>query len=260
MSLIDRALLRMEKDPEAAAPRMQFFGRLVATELFLMLEKEGSDDNLEPVVAETEEGAFALVFDSEERLASAAGRPVPYAALPGGELARMLLGSGLGLALNSAGTGVPFLASPATLEWLCAQAPAAPASAEVLLYSVAPPRRLPQDRLQILDEALAALAGLAERAFLATGTTAEGDAHQILVVVNLVETLQAHAAGHLAHALAFSGTDDETETVDLLFLSDDNPLLEAVARVGLRFDLPEIPEPEPPKAPGTDPARPPRLR
>jgi hypothetical protein len=44
------------------------------------------------------------------------------------------------------------------------------------------------------------------------------------------------------------------------FFDSSDPICRRLARVGLRFDLPEPPEPATPAAPGSDPDRPPRLR
>jgi len=58
-------------------------------------------------------------------------------------------------------------------------------------------------------------------------------------------------------ALTFSGV--EAGWLDVAFLPTGDPALGAVAAQGLRFDIP-VPEAAGPAAPGTDPAKPPRLR
>jgi hypothetical protein len=64
----------------------------------------------------------------------------------------------------------------------------------------------------------------------------------------------------VGEALSFSGL--EAGTLDVGFFRSDEPVAERLLRVGLRFDLPDLQDPQSgaPMAPGTDPDRPPRLR
>ncbi|MEO0865181.1 MAG: SseB family protein, partial [Pseudomonadota bacterium] len=59
--------------------------------------------------------------------------------------------------------------------------------------------------------------------------------------------------------LTFSGI--EAGALDVGFFDGADPVTERLARVGLRFDLPQpAPATAGPAAPGMDPAHPPRLR
>ena len=71
------------------------------------------------------------------------------------------------------------------------------------------------------------------------------------------ETALARAVNE---ALVFSGI--EAGMLDVVFLPDSDPSAAQLARVGLRFDLPEPPKPERTEriAPGSDPDSPPILR
>ena len=64
-------------------------------------------------------------------------------------------------------------------------------------------------------------------------------------------------AGAVREALVFSGV--EAGAIDVTFVEASDPLAAALARHGLRFDLPqpEAPERVPP---GSDPDAPPKLR
>jgi hypothetical protein len=59
-------------------------------------------------------------------------------------------------------------------------------------------------------------------------------------------------------ALVFSGI--EAGELDVVFLASGDTAAKAMARVGLRFDLPVPEAPVAPDAPGMDPSRPPKLR
>jgi hypothetical protein len=59
-------------------------------------------------------------------------------------------------------------------------------------------------------------------------------------------------------ALSFSGL--EAASLDVAFFRATDPICARLARVGLRFDLPEVVAPPERAAPGSDPDKPPRLR
>ena len=76
----------------------------------------------------------------------------------------------------------------------------------------------------------------------------------------MADGAQGPLARAASEALVFSGI--EAGEIDVTFLKGDGIAAAAMAKVGLRFDLPEPPkEPAqiPGSAPGTDPAKPPRL-
>jgi hypothetical protein len=62
----------------------------------------------------------------------------------------------------------------------------------------------------------------------------------------------------VGEALTFSGV--EAGELDVAFFRPSDPAVARMAKVGLRFDLPEVEEPGAQTAPGMDPDRPPRLR
>ena len=64
----------------------------------------------------------------------------------------------------------------------------------------------------------------------------------------------------IQEALVFSGL--EAAALDVVFLRDSDPVTAQLARVGLRFDLPEpeVPAPVERVAPGGNPDKPPILR
>ena len=66
----------------------------------------------------------------------------------------------------------------------------------------------------------------------------------------------AKAAGE---ALTFSGI--EAGAMDVAFFEADSPVAASLARVGLKFDLPQPEEPKiyQPEIPGSNPDKPPRL-
>ena len=88
----------------------------------------------------------------------------------------------------------------------------------------------------------------------------DGTRGHLLGITGTVPGAEPALAGAINEALVFSGL--EAGALDVTFLADSDRLTADLARVALRFDLPQ---PQAPKrverlAPGADPDKPPILR
>lgn len=259
-TLIDTAFAAMNDAPEDDAARLRFYDALASSELFLMLSKEPEGENIEPEVFEVQDAAFVLVFDREDRISQFAGRPVPYAALPGRALAQMLAGQGIGIALNPEVAPSEFLLPPEGVNWLCGTLDHGPQEREARPEKLAAPMGLPQELLSSLDAKLASAAGLARSAYLAHVTYDDGSQGHLLGITGAIPEAQRALAGAVNDALVFSGL--EAGMLDVAFVEDSDILTAELARVALRFDLPEAPKAPTyePVTPGSDPDSPPILK
>lgn len=258
MTELDRAHAEMAADEDDDTARLDFFARLAETELFLLLAREAEDGTLDPDLFEVEGQPFVLAFDRAERLAAFAERVVPYAALSGRALAAMLAGQGIGIALNPGVAPSEILLPPDALTWLAETLAGGPIETEDRIETVAPPRALPETLLAALDRKLALAAGRARFAYLAEAQLAGGGQTTLLAFVDALTEAEAALARAVSEALTFSGID--AGALDVVFLRATEPLAAALARHGVRIDLPEPEAPKPPAPPGSDPDRPPRLR
>ncbi|MGB3315888.1 MAG: SseB family protein [Albidovulum sp.] len=260
--MLDRAHAAMEVAPDDDAARLRFYERLADAELYLLLEAEPVGETVAPQVFALEEGQFALAFDSEERLAEFTGAPSPYAALPGRVIARALAGEGVGLGLNLGVAPSAFLMPGEALGWLAGTLDHAPKPAEARVVSAEAPKGLPEALFMALDAKLAGLAGLARTAHLVAVTYTDGRRGHMLAFEGAADGAEAALAKAVSEALVFSGI--EAGEIDVAFPGADDPLAARIAKVSLRFDLPEPAREEAqviaPAAPGMDPARPPKLR
>ncbi|MFQ6775057.1 SseB family protein [Cereibacter sphaeroides] len=262
MTLLDQAHAAMEAAPGDDAARLRFYGQLADGELFLLLEREPEDETLTPQVFNLDEGPVVLAFDLEERLAAFTGVPAPYAALPGRVVAGLLAGQGIGLGLNLGDAPSAMLLPPDAVEWLADTIGHAPDEAEARPESFTPPR-LPQSLIAALDGKLGRAGGLAAHALLAAVRYDDGRDGHMLAFIAARPGAEPALARSVSEALTFSGL--EAEALDVAFFAEGAPAEAAMARVGLRFDLPvpkapELREERAPAAPGMDPARPPILR
>lgn len=258
MTDLDQAHAAMETAPDDDAARLRFYERLADTELFMLLSAEATGDQVTPEVFEIEGQRFTLVFDREERLSQFVGRVAPYAGLPGRALAQMLAGQGIGLALNLEVAPSAMLIPSDAVDWLVATLSNAPDQTEARLSEVSAPKGLPEAVITGLDRKLAIAAGLARFACLAAATYDDGAKGHVLAFVDATPGAEQALANAASEALTFSGI--EAGVMDVVFVRASDPLAAHLARVGLRFDLPEPAAPQAPGAPGMDPDKPPRLR
>lgn len=256
---LDLAHAAMTDRPEDLAARMAYYHRLADTELCLVLTREPAGDRLDPRILALDDGRFALAFDGEDRLAAFARQPVPYAALPGRAAVLMLAGTGLGLGLNlGAGAGA-FLMPADAVDWLAAALADRPAAAPLRPVRwqapAAPALAGP------LADALSALGGAAAGVWLAAAQDADGRLCDVLLAEAAAGAPHEPLARALAEAAAFAAAGAEPPAVmvvDAAALARIGPQAFAV-RVALATPAAAAPAPAR-QPPGSDPARPPRLR
>jgi hypothetical protein len=248
MSPLDAAHAAMTAAPENEAMRLAYFGALADSALWLWLEAEPEGEALAPRVFDLPDGPAVLAFDSAERLADVAGTAA-YAELPGRVVAQALAGQGLALGVNLGSDAPAFLVPPDAVDWLATLVTAAP-EAGAASGAVAAPGPVPE----ALVKGLAAL--LRGTASAAALVRVEGGLTLVVAGALADDVALARAAGEAA---TFAGLD---EPLAVAFAEPGAALLSAAARSGLPLDLTldPLPAPTPPRAPGSDPGRPPRLR
>ncbi len=254
---LDLAHAAMQAAPEDDLARVAFYERLAEGELLMLLKTEPDGTSLDPELFETDGARFVLAFDRAERLAEFVGRPAPYAGLPGRTIAAMLAGQGIGLALNPDVAPSSILLGPEAMDWLHQTLGNRPTETTAVPASFDRPAGLPETVLRALDRKLARAEGLARLAYLASVTYDSGARGHMLAFVGAAPGAEPTLAAAVGEALTFSGV--EAGTLDVSFLAASDPAAALLARVGLRFDLPQ-PAPIERAAPGSDPDRPPRLR
>ena len=255
---LDAAHAAVSADPENEALRLRFFERLADGEMVILLEREAEGERLEPKVFDLEDGPVVLIFDREERLAEFSGGIAPYAALPGRVIAGLLQGQGIGMGVNLGVAPSSMLLPPEAMDWLAETLDGGPEEAEALPEEFLAPT-VPEAVIAALDGKLARAGGLAAAALLAGVVYRDGRRGHLLAVLDAVEGAEGPLARAMNEALVFSGI--EAGELDVVFLASGAPVVETMARVALRFDLPEPKVQDlAPAAPGMDPSRPPKLR
>jgi len=258
LTLLDQAHARMDTSDAA---RLQFYAALVDAELHLLLTEEPCGEDISPRLFPVDGGQVVLAFDTQERLAEFAKEVAPYVALPGRILAQVLSEQGLGLGLNLDVAPSSMILPLDALQWLTKTLDAqGPNSGEAQLSAVRGPGKVPDILLEALGARLTSSAGLADYAVLAQADFAKGGSGHVLAIVGSQTRAEPALAQAVSEAVTFSGID--AGHLDVAFLDASHPLTARISKVGMRFDIPkpEKPEPMQPMAPGTDPAKPPKLR
>ncbi|WP_225029253.1 SseB family protein [Xinfangfangia pollutisoli] len=259
VTLLDAAHAALSADPGNEKLQLRFYERLADGELFLLLDREAEGEVLDPRIFPLESGPVVLVFDREERLAEFSGGVAPYAALPGRVIAQVLRGQGVGLGVNLGVAPSEMLLPPEALDWLAETLEGGPEETEAQPEELLPPA-VPEALVSALDAKLARAGGLAVAAVLAGVRYQGGRRGHVLGVLGAAPGAEPALARAVREALVFSGI--EAGELDVIFLDPDSAVAGSLIRVGLRFDLPqpEAPAARAPQAPGSDPAKPPRLK
>lgn len=248
---LDAAFASMEDDEDA---RRRYYATLAATELFVILEDEAGE-TFAPQLLEHDGVTFAVAFDREERLAEFLDAPGACISMSGRALVTTLSDAGLGLGINL-GMETGTLLPPDVLGWIAEHLVSEVEAEDTRIDSLGAPVHASEALLTVLDAHLPALTGMARSATLVEATL-EGKTGLLLVIVDAPEAARAACAGALAEALRLAQVTDGLDTV---FLDADDPVLEAINRIGLRFDIPEPMETQRTHAaPGSDPDKPPIL-
>lgn len=257
---LDSAHAAMMAAPNDDGARLRFYERLADSELFMMLSKEAEDGNISPEMFDLADGSFVLLFDREERLAQFADRVVPYAALSGRVVAQMLAGQGIGLGVNLEVAPSSIMIPAEAVSWLHQTLEHKPDQVEAAIAEILPPTGLPEVLLTALDSKLATAAGLATSAYLVSVRYSGGGQGHLLGFVDATEPAQSALAKAVGEALTFSGI--EAGAMDVGFFAAADVMTGKLAKVGLRFDLPQPEEPKvyQPVIPGSDPDKPPLLK
>lgn len=260
MTPIDQAHADMQADPDNDAARMQFYERVASSELFLVLAGDAGNDTAMPALFEVEACRYALVFDTQERMVEFTDTPTPFLAVSGRGVVAMLTGRDIGLGLNLGVAPSSTLLPAESVEWLENTMGEGPEPEDARPTAVYGPGNLPDQLIRAFDAKLATMAGLARAAYLAQMDYDNRARAHVLAFVDAIEPAEREMARAIAESLRFSGI--EAGALDVVFLKSSDPICAQLAKVALRFDLPEpetvvVPEPV---APGSDPEHPPILR
>jgi hypothetical protein len=235
---LDTAHAAMMAAPEDDTARLRFYERMADVELFLLLDAEPDGDQINPKVLELEGTQYLLAFDRAQRLAQYAGDAASYVALSGRNVAAMLEGQPLGIALNIDVAPSAILLPDTAVAWLRETLTNEASAVEATIESVLPPKGLPEALITAIDEKLATATGMAANAWLVGVAYQGGGRGHLLAFVDAIPRAQDALVRAASEALTFSGI--EAGAMDVGFFNHTDPTVTKLMKVGLRFDLPQM--------------------
>lgn len=235
---LDAMHAAMMAAPENDTARLRFYERMADVELYLLLEAEPEGDQIIPCVLETGGAQYLLAFDRAERLAQYAGEAGAYVVLSGRDVASMLTGQPLGIALNIDVAPSAILLPDTAVAWLCETLTHAAAEVEAKIESLLPPKGLPESLIEAIDAKLATATGMAANAWLVGVVYEGGGRGHLLAFIDALPRAQDALVRAASEALTFSGI--EAGAMDVGFFNHSDPTVTKLMKVGLRFDLPEM--------------------
>lgn len=258
---LDQTHQAMQADLEDEPARLGFYGALADAEVFMLLEEEAGPDSIKPEILDLEGDRFALVFDSEARLADFTKEPAPYAALPGRAVAAMLSGQKIGLGLNLGVAPSSILIPFEAMDWLMNTLAKTPAQDQMRVSAILPVDAATGALLPALTDKLHFAGGLVSAVYLARFEKVEGVASAVLGVLDAPGDSHDALARAAQEALIFTGIEDQP--LDVVFWQSGSKEAALLCEIGVEITLP-APKPATEmrsvEAPGSDPNKPPNLR
>ena len=254
---IDLAFEAMSADGDSQTHRMAFFEAVADAELIILLKEQALEMVLNLENLESAGKTFAVVFDTDGRLAEYASATAHYAALPGRKLVKMLAGQGVGIALNPGVAPSSYLIAPQAVEWLASVVREEPEGVEQRIISVGPPASSTSALVTALDRKFSSFEGMAKQAVLASVVYLNGEHGNIVAFVDPIRDAETALAQAVYDVLKFNSASGNWSVGHFASSSSISTML---TKKGLVFDLPKAREPKSRSAPGSDPDNPPRLR
>lgn len=228
---LDKLWQAVEAGPEDERAWLGFYEGFATARLHLALDGAGAD-RVRPTLLALADGPAALAFDAEDRFVAAIGRPTERAVLTGAELAALLAGQGISLALNpGAGQGCETLLAPETLEWIATHLGAPPAADDAAGARVGPAAAPEPALLDALARRIADFGGAVAEAWL-VGLVAAGAQGELALVVRLGAQGEALGPDVLA-ALTRAGQIATDRPFAVAPAAEGAPLLAAARRHGI---------------------------
>lgn len=253
---LDRAWAAAEAPAAGDAGMAAYYEVFAAAELFLAIEPGSLEAEAQrPLLFPVEGASTALVFDTEARLAAFMGDDAAYLALSGRAVVAMFAGRGVQLGVNLGAAPSATVLPAAAVDW-AARALGQPIEMETGAgVSLTAPKGATPALLARIDARLAAIGPALAEAWLC------GAGAGLMLVLALRDSAAERAVvGALAETARFAG--GERAAFDIAVMRSDEPGLAAARKIGLGFEIAPPPgaAAEPAGGPGTDPARPPKLR
>ena len=219
----------MSRNPENNDARLNYYGVLADTNLFLLLEQEPSNEILEPKFIQLEGKNFALAFDSEESLSEFYGEAAAFAEVTGRVLAKMLLEEKIGLGINLGISEGELLLPWEIIEWFVNVLDEAPN-----LVQTTP------KKFKALQEKLMPAVGLFDEIWICAAEYNEDETSHLICLMGVQNSAQQAIVKSINEVLSF--TDIDLGNIDVAHFSYDDEVCTKIREIGIKLQFPEVSE------------------
>ena len=228
----------MSRNPENSDARLNYYGVLADTNLFLLLEQEPSNEILEPKFIQLEGKNFALAFDSEESLAEFYGEAAAFAEVTGRVLAKMLLEEKIGLGINLGVYEGELLLPWEIIEWFVNVLDEAPNLVQNTPKKFLRAEAFPEVLFKALQEKLMPAVGLFDEIWICAVEYNEDETSHLICLMGVQNSAQQAIVKSINEVLSFTNID--LGNIDVAHFSYDDEVCTKIREIGIKLEFPKV--------------------
>ena len=228
----------MSRNPENNDARLNYYGVLADTNLFLLLEQEPSNEILEPKFIQLEGKNFALAFDSEESLSEFYGEAAAFAEVTGRVLAKMLLEEKIGLGINLGVAEGELLLPWEIIEWFVNVLDAAPNLVQTTPKKFLRAKAFPEVLFKALQEKLTPAVGLFDEIWICAVEYNEDESSHLICLMGAQNSARQAIVKSINEVLSF--TDIDLGNIDVAHFSYDDEVYTKIREIGIKLEFPKV--------------------
>ena len=240
MKQLNKAFLEMSQNPENNDARLNYYGVLADTDLFLLLEQESSNEILEPKFIQLEGNNFALAFDSEENLSEFYGEAAAFAQIRGRVLAKILLEEQIGLGINLGVSGGELLLPYSVIEWFVSVLDETPNLLQTTPKKFLPVKAFSEIIFKALQEKLKPAVGLFDEIWICAVEYSEDETSHLICLMGVQNSAEQAIVKSINEVLSF--TDIDLGNIDVAHFSYDDEVCTKIREIGIKLQFPEVSE------------------
>ena len=240
MKQLNKAFREMSQDPENNDARLNYYGVLADTDLFLLLEQEPSNGILEPKFIQLEGNNFALAFDSEENLSEFYGEAAAFAQITGRVLAKMLLEEKIGLGINLGVSEGELLLPYSVIEWFVSVLEETPDVVQNSPKKFLSANAFPEIMLKVLQEKLEPAVGLFDEIWICGVEYDEDEFSNLICLIGAQKPAEQAMIKSIKEVLSFS--DINLGNTDVAQFNYDDEACSIIREIGIKLEFPQVPK------------------
>lgn len=240
MKKLNKAFKEMSQNPESNDARLNYYGVLADTNLFLLLEHEPSNEILEPKSIELDGNRFALAFDCEENLSEFYGEAAEFAQVTGRVLAKMLSEEKIGLGINLGISEGELLLPFDVIEWFVSLLDETPNFIPNTPQKFLPSNTFPEVILEALQQKLKPAVGLFIEIWVCGVEYSEDEFSHLICLIGAQKSAEQAMIKSIKEVLSFS--DLNLGNIDVAHFDYNDDACRKIRDIGIKLEFPEVQE------------------